>query len=122
MCLNGVLWWSNKTCLRLGVSGQVQFEKDARKRFLQLLGYDHTELSKKVAEMTGADALGKKSGVSPDELADKMNMLNAVSTFLVHLLGRWVRCDRVDKMKILVGFVGCKFRFWSCGPRKLSGH
>ena len=58
---------------------QVQFEKDARTRYLQLLGYDQTDLSKKVAEVTGSSSLKEKAGVSADELADKMSMLNAVS-------------------------------------------
>ena len=58
---------------------QVQFEKDARTRYLQLLGYDQTDLSKKVAEVTGSSSLKDKAGISADELADKMSMLNAVS-------------------------------------------
>ena len=59
---------------------QVQFEKDARTRYLQLLGYDQTDLTKRVTEVTGSSALSDKAGVNADELADKMSMLNAVSS------------------------------------------
>ena len=62
------------------ITFQVQFEKDARTRYLQLLGYDQTDLSKKVAEVTGSNSLKEKAGVGADELADKMSMLNAVSS------------------------------------------
>ncbi len=61
-------------------SSQVQFEKDARSRYLQLLGYDHTDLAKQVTEITGSDVkTNEKDGVDAGELAQKMAMLDAVS-------------------------------------------
>lgn len=56
---------------------KVQFEKDPRKKYLMLLGYDQADLSRKVAENTGKPvANGNMSGIDADDLADKMQSLD----------------------------------------------
>ncbi|XP_067672888.1 protein transport protein Sec31A-like isoform X1 [Haliotis asinina] len=56
---------------------RVNFEKEPRARFLQLLGYDQNELAKKVVEHTGTDAaLSRNQGIDASELAQKMSMLD----------------------------------------------
>ncbi|XP_025110625.1 LOW QUALITY PROTEIN: protein transport protein Sec31A-like [Pomacea canaliculata] len=55
---------------------RVNFENEPRTKFLQLLGYDQTELAKKVANYTGADGIQPLSpGVDAKELAQKMSLL-----------------------------------------------
>lgn len=54
---------------------KVNFENDSRTRFLQLIGYNQTDLSKKVAELTGGEPLASARGVDADELAQRMNQL-----------------------------------------------
>ncbi|KAL4240586.1 Protein transport protein Sec31A [Mactra antiquata] len=55
----------------------VNFEKEPRERYIQLLGYDKTELAKKVSQHTKTEGLNESigAGVDADELAQKMNQL-----------------------------------------------
>ncbi|XP_046568756.1 protein transport protein Sec31A-like [Haliotis rubra] len=63
---------------------RVNFEKEPRARFLQLLGYDQNELAKKVVEHTGTDAaLSRNQGIDASELAQKMSMLDAGDSLTV---------------------------------------
>ncbi|KAK3089875.1 hypothetical protein FSP39_007256 [Pinctada imbricata] len=52
---------------------RVNFEKEPRDHYIQLLGYDKTELVKKVSEHVGS---GRGHGVDAKELAQKMSQLN----------------------------------------------
>ncbi|KAL3876454.1 hypothetical protein ACJMK2_034299 [Sinanodonta woodiana] len=56
---------------------RVNFEKEPRERYIQLLGYDKTELAKKVAEYSGDDvlSLSRNAAVNADVLAEKMSKL-----------------------------------------------
>ncbi|XP_013384747.1 protein transport protein Sec31A-like [Lingula anatina] len=55
---------------------KVNFERDPRKSFLNLLGYDQNELSKKVSSAVGTSALSSQEpGVDASELAEKMSGL-----------------------------------------------
>ncbi|CAH1795497.1 unnamed protein product, partial [Owenia fusiformis] len=59
---------------------KVNFEKDSRSRFLELLGYNPSQLSRKVAESIGTPANSSNvEGVDASELAQKMNDLNTLS-------------------------------------------
>jgi len=55
----------------------VNFEKEPREKYIQMLGYDKTELAKKVSQHTKSDGLSDSmnAGVDADELAQKMNLL-----------------------------------------------
>ncbi|XP_064595245.1 protein transport protein Sec31A-like isoform X2 [Liolophura sinensis] len=53
---------------------RVNFETEPRPRYLQLLGYDQTDLAKRVAEQTG-EAIAAAQGVDASELARKMSQL-----------------------------------------------
>ena len=71
---------------------QVNFEREPRHSFLQLLGYDQNELSRKVSDATGNDVqVSEKSGVDASELAEKMALLNATvctqRMYTFHLCG-----------------------------------
>ncbi|XP_078319996.1 protein transport protein Sec31A-like isoform X1 [Crassostrea virginica] len=52
---------------------RVNFEKEPREHFIQLLGFDKTDLAKKVSEHVG---LGQDAGVDAQILAQKMSQLN----------------------------------------------
>ncbi|XP_061191431.1 protein transport protein Sec31A-like isoform X2 [Saccostrea echinata] len=52
---------------------RVNFEKEPREHFIQLLGYDKTDLAKKVSEHVG---MGQDSGVDAKILAQKMSQLS----------------------------------------------
>ncbi|XP_062589643.1 protein transport protein Sec31A-like [Saccostrea cucullata] len=52
---------------------RVNFEKEPREHFIQLLGYDKTDLAKKVSEHVG---VGQDSGVDAKILAQKMSQLS----------------------------------------------
>ena len=58
---------------------QVNFEKDPRSRYLQLLGYDQNDLSRKVLDLTGAQTQSggeeARGGVDASQLAEKMASL-----------------------------------------------
>ncbi|XP_064631630.1 protein transport protein Sec31A-like isoform X3 [Lineus longissimus] len=55
---------------------KVNFEKEPRKRFLQLLGYDQTDLAQKVGDKTGTEVPAGEQGVDAAELAKRMQQLN----------------------------------------------
>ena len=58
---------------------QVNFEKDPRSRYLELLGYDQNDLSHKVLDLTGAHTQSggeeARGGVDACQLAEKMATL-----------------------------------------------
>ncbi|XP_031552702.1 protein transport protein Sec31A-like [Actinia tenebrosa] len=57
---------------------KINFEREPRKHFLTLLGYDTSELSQKVASITGMQGLGDSTGgVDAEELAQKMQLLTS---------------------------------------------
>ncbi|KAH9518587.1 Protein transport protein Sec31A [Bulinus truncatus] len=59
---------------------KVNFEKEPRTKFLELLGYDQNELARKVIEHTGTEvSASSKRGVDAHELAQKMSLLNTGS-------------------------------------------
>lgn len=65
----------------------VNFDKEPRTKFLQLLGYDQNELARKVIEHTGTEVAAMSTrGVDAQELAQKMSMLNT---------GNLLKVDRV---------------------------
>ncbi|XP_052766437.1 protein transport protein Sec31A-like isoform X3 [Mya arenaria] len=55
----------------------INFEQEPRQRYIQLLGYDKTDLAKKVSQHTKTEGLNESigPGVDADELAQKMNQL-----------------------------------------------
>ncbi|KAI8797530.1 protein transport protein Sec31A isoform X1 [Biomphalaria glabrata] len=59
---------------------KVNFEKEPRTKYLELLGYDQNELARKVIEHTGTEvSASSKRGVDAQELAQKMSLLNTGS-------------------------------------------
>jgi hypothetical protein len=65
-------------------SFQVNFEKEPRKRFLQLLGYDQTDFAQKVGDKTGTELPNTEQGVDANELAKRMQQLNTpVSSYWI---------------------------------------
>ncbi|XP_059175772.1 protein transport protein Sec31A-like isoform X2 [Physella acuta] len=59
---------------------RVNFEKEPRTKFLELLGYDQNELARKVVEHTGIEVPAISTrGVDAEELAQKMSLLNTGS-------------------------------------------
>ncbi|CAL1529193.1 unnamed protein product [Lymnaea stagnalis] len=59
---------------------RVNFEKEPRTKFLELLGYDQNELARKVVEHTGTEvSAASRRGVDAQELAQKMTLLNTGS-------------------------------------------
>ncbi|XP_050394528.1 protein transport protein Sec31A isoform X2 [Patella vulgata] len=63
---------------------KVNFEKEPRKEFLQLLGYDENDLAAKVNNHTAAEAERNK-GVDASELAQKMSQLGSNDLLGVNL-------------------------------------
>ncbi|XP_033744000.1 protein transport protein Sec31A-like isoform X3 [Pecten maximus] len=57
---------------------RVNFEKEPREHYIQLLGYDKTDLAKKVAQHASGEDLGVGQGVDATELAQKMSLLDTV--------------------------------------------
>ncbi|XP_053393357.1 protein transport protein Sec31A-like isoform X1 [Mercenaria mercenaria] len=55
----------------------VNFEKEPRERYIQMLGYDKTELATKVSQHTKSEGLNESvgPGVDANELVQKMNQL-----------------------------------------------
>lgn len=62
----------------------INFEKEPRERYIQMLGYDKTELAKKVTYHTKTEGLNESlgPGVDADELAKKMNQLGTGEPFV----------------------------------------
>ncbi|XP_021375424.1 protein transport protein Sec31A-like isoform X2 [Mizuhopecten yessoensis] len=57
---------------------RVNFEKEPREHYIQLLGYDKTDLAKKVAQHASGDDSSVGQGVDASELAQKMSLLDTV--------------------------------------------
>ncbi|XP_071129998.1 protein transport protein Sec31A-like isoform X4 [Mytilus edulis] len=55
---------------------RVNFEKEPREHYIELLGYDKTELARKVAEHISADPHYESQGVDAEELAQRMTQLH----------------------------------------------
>ncbi|XP_060064136.1 protein transport protein Sec31A-like [Ylistrum balloti] len=55
---------------------RVNFEKEPREHYIQLLGYDKTDLAKKVAKHASGDDSVVGQGVDATELAQKMSLLD----------------------------------------------
>lgn len=55
---------------------RVNFEKEPREHYIGLLGYDKTELARKVAEHISADPHYESQGVDAEELAQRMTQLH----------------------------------------------
>lgn len=75
------------------LSEQVNFESDPRTRFLELLGYNRNELSRKVQSLT-TDAPVESNGVDAVQLAEKMASLKTdkVSDSSCDLFATECRC------------------------------
>ncbi|KAK1164556.1 protein transport protein Sec31A-like isoform X2 [Acipenser oxyrinchus oxyrinchus] len=56
---------------------KVNFEDDARSKFLQLLGYSKEELEKKIASCLGKSLQPNGNGVDANDLAEKIQILSA---------------------------------------------
>ncbi|KAG9345956.1 hypothetical protein JZ751_007771 [Albula glossodonta] len=56
---------------------KVNFEDDARVKFLRLLGFSKEELEKKIASSLGKDFYANGHGVDANDLAEKMQLLSA---------------------------------------------
>ncbi|MGH0141344.1 UNVERIFIED_CONTAM: hypothetical protein FKN15_073281 [Acipenser sinensis] len=56
---------------------KVNFEDDARSKFLRLLGYSKEELEKKIASCLGKSLQPNGHGVDANDLAEKMQILSA---------------------------------------------
>ncbi|KAJ8365712.1 hypothetical protein SKAU_G00145430 [Synaphobranchus kaupii] len=56
---------------------KVNFEDDARVKFLRLLGFSKEELEKKIASNLGKDFCANGHGVDANDLAEKMQLLSA---------------------------------------------
>ncbi|XP_060599891.1 protein transport protein Sec31A-like [Ruditapes philippinarum] len=61
----------------VGANFGVNFEKEPREKYIQMLGYDKTELATKVTQHTKAEGLNESigPGVDANELAKKMDQL-----------------------------------------------
>ncbi|XP_069125025.1 protein transport protein Sec31A-like isoform X1 [Argopecten irradians] len=57
---------------------RVNFEKEPREHYIQLLGYDKTDLAKKVAQHASGEDQSVGQGVDATELAQKMSLLDTV--------------------------------------------
>ncbi|XP_036386111.1 protein transport protein Sec31A isoform X2 [Megalops cyprinoides] len=56
---------------------KVNFEDDARVKFLRLLGFSKDELEKKISSSLGKDICANGHGVDANDLAEKMQLLSA---------------------------------------------
>ncbi|XP_041124928.1 protein transport protein Sec31A-like isoform X2 [Polyodon spathula] len=56
---------------------KVNFEDDARSKFLRLLGYSKEELEKKIASFLGKSLQPNSNGVDANDLAEKIQLLSA---------------------------------------------